>query len=321
MATVATLTLAATSVGVAVAAQAAQPTRAAKATVPKVRPACAASDNPDVMSCFVLVRTDIKQRSAASFGFLAPTGYGFGPSELQSAYNLPSSTDGAGESVAVVDAYDDPTAVSDVATYRSAWGLPACDPSTEAGCLTKVNDKGQTSPLPAPAGHSGWATEESLDVDMVSAICPKCHIYLVEASGASNGDLGTAVDAAVKVLHVKYVSNSYGGRPKPGDPSDDTKYFDHPGVAVVASAGDSGYGTAYPAASRYRHRRGWDQPREGERHEEGLDRDRLEWDGFGLHQVRGEAHLADRHGLFQEDPERRGCGRQPEHRGRHLRHL
>ncbi len=251
MATVATLTLAATSVGVAAAAQGAQPVRSAKATVSNVRPACAASDNPDVMTCFVLVRTDIKQHSAASFGFLAPTGDGFGPSQLQSAYNLPSSTDGAGESVAVVDAYDDPTAVSDLATYRSAWGLPACDPSTEAGCLTKVNSNGKTSPLPAPSGTTGWATEESLDVDMVSAICPKCHIYLVEATGPANVDLGAAVDAAVKVLHIKYVSNSYGANQKRSDPSDDAKYFDHPGVAIVVSAGDSGYGTAYPAASSF----------------------------------------------------------------------
>ena len=85
--------------------------------------------------------------------------------------------------MAVVDAYDDPNAVADLATYRAAWGLPACNTSTGAGCLTKVNEYGATSPLPKPAGVTGWATEESLDVDMVSAICPNCHIYLVEATG------------------------------------------------------------------------------------------------------------------------------------------
>ncbi len=153
--------------------------------------------------------------------------------------------------MAVVDAFDDPDAVSDLATYRSAWGLPACVPSTGAGCLTKVNQNGQTSPLPSPSGSTGWATEESLDVDMVSAICPNCHIYLVEATGPGHVRLGTAVNSAVKVLHVKYVSNSYGSPQKTNDLGDDTSYYDHPGVAIVASAGDSGYGPSYPAASRY----------------------------------------------------------------------
>jgi subtilase family serine protease len=203
------------------------------------------------MSCLVLIRTDVDQRTEGSIRGSAPKGYGFGPAQLQSAYNLPSSTDGAGESVAVVDAFDNPDAVSDLAVYRKAWGLPACNTSTGAGCLTKVNQEGKASPLPAPSGTTGWATEESLDVDMVSAICPKCHIYLVEAVGPSNANLGTGVDAAVKVLHVKFVSNSYGGPQKATDPTFDTKYFNHPGVAVVASAGDSGYGVGYPAASQY----------------------------------------------------------------------
>ena len=144
----------------------------------------------------VLVRTDVTQRTAPSVG-LTPTGYGYGPSQLQSAYKLPSSTAGAGEKVAVVDAYNDPDAVSNVATYRSSWGLPACVTSTGAGCLTVTNEHGAASPLPTNSGSTGWATEESLDVDMVSAICPKCHIYLVEASSTSIVDLGTGVDSAV----------------------------------------------------------------------------------------------------------------------------
>ncbi len=84
-----------------------------------------------------------------------------------------------------MDAYNDPNAVSDLATYRSSWGLPACNTSTEAGCLTVVNQGGRTTHLPANAGDTGWDVEESLDVDMVSAICPNCHIYLVEANNAT----------------------------------------------------------------------------------------------------------------------------------------
>jgi subtilase family serine protease len=199
----------------------------------------------------VLIRTDVKQRNEAQLGVEIPTGYGYGPSSLQSAYKLPSSTAGTGQIVAVVDAYNDPTAVSDLATYRSAWGLPACNTTTEAGCLTVVNENGATSPLPANSGSTGWATEESLDVDMVSAICPKCRIYLVEATTPSTTSLGTGVDAAVSVLHAKFVSNSYGGNQNTNDKANDKAYYKHKGVAVVASAGDDGYGVSYPSASRF----------------------------------------------------------------------
>lgn len=239
--------------GFAAAAAAQTPAAgAAKAgTGVQVRHACAVTNSTTTMSCLVLIRTDVKQQSAASIHYGAPQGDGYGPAQLQSAYKLPSTTAGAGESVAVVDAFDDPTAVADLAVYRKAWGLAACNTKTGAGCLTKVNQNGATSPLPAPSGTTGWATEESLDVDMVSAICPLCRIYLVEADGPTIKDLGTAVDSAVSVLHAKFVSNSYGGRQSSKDPGFDTKYYKHSGVAVVASAGDSGYGVGYPAASQY----------------------------------------------------------------------
>jgi subtilase family serine protease len=211
--------------------------------------ACPVADLVNDAACMVLVRTDVAQRSATAVGF-GPSGFGYGPSQLQSAYKLPSSTAGAGQKVAVVDAFNDPNAVSDVATYRSSWGLPACNTSTKAGCLTVVNENGAASPLPANSGSTGWATEESLDVDMVSAICPKCHIYLVEASSTSLSDLGTGVDSAVSVLHAKFVSNSYGGGQSSSDPSFDTAYYKHKGVAVTASAGDDGFGVSYPSASR-----------------------------------------------------------------------
>jgi subtilase family serine protease len=91
--------------------------------------------------------------------------------------------------------------------------------------------------------------EESLDVDMVSAICPNCHIILVEANSTSVPDLGTAVNTAVS-LGARYVSTSYGSPEFSSETSYDS-YYNHPGVAITASAGDSGYGVEYPAASRY----------------------------------------------------------------------
>ncbi len=185
----------------------------------------------------------ITPRSASPY--LTPAGYG--PSSLQSAYALPSSTAGSGQTVGIVDAYDDPNAESDLATYRSQYGLPAC--TTANGCFRKVNQNGATSPL--PSGNTGWAGEISLDVDMVSAICPNCHIILVEASSAYLTDLGTAVNTAVS-LGAKFVSNSYGAPESGSENSYDSSYFHHPGVAITASTGDSDYdGGSYPATSAY----------------------------------------------------------------------
>jgi subtilase family serine protease len=237
--------------GTAVSAAAA-PSPAAhgvRAATHDYRRACAVTQRPGVAACMVLVRTDVKQHTAAFFRTNAPVGFGFGPSSLIKAYNLPSSS--TVRNVAVVDAYNDPNAVSDLATYRSSWSLPACNTSTEAGCLTVTNENGAASPLPANSGSTGWATEESLDVDMVSAICPTCHIFLVEASSPSINDLGTAVNSAVSVLGADYVSNSYGAGENSGESSWDTAYYKHAGVAVTASAGDSGYGVSYPAASQF----------------------------------------------------------------------
>jgi subtilase family serine protease len=216
---------------------------------PGYRHACATSHQAGVMSCMVLIRTGVRQHTAAAIGNKAPVGSGYGPSSLISAYKLPAASKVL--NVAVVDAFNDPKAVSDLATYRSSWGLPKCNTSTKAGCLTVTNQNGATSPLPTNSGTTGWATEESLDVDMVSAICPTCHIFLVEAKNSNIVNLGTAVDSAVKVLHAQYVSNSYGGSQSKNDATYDTKYYKHLGDAITVSAGDSGYGVSYPAASQY----------------------------------------------------------------------
>jgi subtilase family serine protease len=168
---------------------------------------------------------------------------GYGPSDLQSAYSLPSATRGMHETVAVVDGYDDPTAEQDLGVYRSQFGLPAC--TTANGCFRKVDQSGGNS-FPVPDG--GWGQEISLDLDMVSAVCPNCHILLVEATTTSMANLGAAVDTAVK-LGADAVSNSYGG-PDASD-RDYGRYYHHNGVAITASAGDGGYGVSYPASSKW----------------------------------------------------------------------
>lgn len=165
---------------------------------------------------------------------------GFGPADLQGAYNLPSGGAGSGQTVAIVDAYDDPNAASDLATYRSTFGLPVCG----SGCFTKVNQNGSTTGLPKSNGS--WAQEISLDLDMVSAICPNCHILLVEASSATIANLGTAVNTAVR-LGANAISNSYGGSEASSAASTCSSYYTHGGVAITASSGDSGYGIQNPA--------------------------------------------------------------------------
>jgi subtilase family serine protease len=168
---------------------------------------------------------------------------GYGPSDLQSAYSLPSSTRGSHETVAVVDGYDDPSAEHDLGVYRAQFGLSAC--TTANGCFRKVD---QTGGVDYPQPDGGWSQEISLDLDMVSAICPNCHILLVEATTTSMANLGAAEDTAV-ALGANAVSNSYGGP----DASDDSygRYYHHDGVAIVASAGDNGYGVSYPASSKW----------------------------------------------------------------------
>ncbi len=190
-----------------------------------------------------LVRTDVRARKAQNRPFTTPSGYG--PSDLQSAYSLPSSTAGSGVTVAIVDAFDDPNAEADLQTYRAQYGLPVCD--TANGCFEKVNQLGQQGNYPSP--NAGWAVEESLDIDMVSAICPLCHIILVESNTNQGSDLYAAVDEAV-ALGAKYVSNSWGGVEYPGEQQDD-QHFNHPGVVITVAGGDSGYGVNYPAASPY----------------------------------------------------------------------
>jgi hypothetical protein len=200
---------------------------------PNLRRACRISSDPELMHCLALVHTDRE-------GGASPAISGHTPSDIQSAYNLPSSTAGTGQTIAIVDAFDDPNAESDLATYRSNFGLPACG-STD-GCFQKLNEKGKTSPLPAP--NSGWAVEESLDVDMISAVCPNCHIVLIEATTNSSKNLGKSVDEAAK-LKANAISNSYIGYGAKGTGT--AAYYNHPGIIITAGGGDGGYGIGEPA--------------------------------------------------------------------------
>ena len=208
------------------------------------RTACATAHTTRHAQCMALIRTDVAPRRALAAATV-PTG--FGPADLQSAYHTPSATAGAGRNVYIVDAYDYTTAEADLNAYRSQYGLPAC--TTASGCFHKVNQDGQTGPLPGGAGGSGWDVEAALDIQMVSAVCPLCHITLVEANSDSISDLGAAENGAV-ALGAKYISNSWGTDEYDGELADDATYFTHPGVAITVSAGDT-RGTFFPASSQH----------------------------------------------------------------------
>ncbi|MEW1829255.1 putative Ig domain-containing protein [Streptomyces sp. NPDC088196] len=226
------------------AAQAVHSTGKAGQKVPTERLCATAA--PGSASCFAQRRTDIKQQLAAAVHSDAAAAVsGLSPANLHSAYALPS-TGGSGLTVAVVDAYNDPNAASDLATYRSNFGLSAC--TVASGCFKQVSQTGSTTSL--PTNDTGWAGEEALDIDMVSAVCPNCNIILVEATSATDANLGAAENEAV-ALGAKFVSNSWGGSESSSQTSEDTSYFKHPGVAITVSSGDEAYGAEYPATSQY----------------------------------------------------------------------
>ncbi len=202
-------------------------------------PVCPGPAAADDARCHARVVTDESGKPASSAG---PTG--IGPADLRSAYALPASA-ATSQVIAVVDAFDDPSAEADLAVYRSQFGLPPC--TTANGCFRKVNQDGGASPL--PRASQGWALEISLDLQMASAVCPSCRLLLVEAKSSSFANLVAAVDTAVQ-LGASVVSNSYGGGEFAGETSYDL-HFDHPGVAITVSSGDSGYGVEYPASSPF----------------------------------------------------------------------
>jgi hypothetical protein len=218
------------------AAAAPAPPAAGPPLPPDVHRICAWPPKRGFSACMALAWT------GAGKSLLADGEDGYGPEDLWAAYRLPSMTAGSGQTVAIVDAYDNPRAESDLAAYRSAYGLPAC--TTANGCFRKVHPGSSTPPV-----DGGWATEIALDLDMVSAICPLCHIKLVEAQAPSDPDLSAAEKMAMDDPKVHYVSNSF-GEPEVFAFPDAWPFGSRNDVAVTAATGDwgYGYGASYPAS-------------------------------------------------------------------------
>ncbi len=211
---------------------------------------CARATGPQRARCYLSVQPDTTPPAAnTATACTVNESAGYTPCNLRAAYELTalSAKDGTGNTVAVVDPGDDPNAAADLGVYRSTYGMAKC--TTGNGCFKKVNQNGVAGSYPAP--DAAFAQETSLDLDMVSAICPKCHILLVEANSNGFGDLGTAINEAV-TLGAKVVSDSWGTGEFNGENGWDGN-VDHPGVAITFSSGDGAYagGVQYPSSSPY----------------------------------------------------------------------
>lgn len=171
---------------------------------------------------------------AIGAGTMGPAG-GLTPSDLATAYGLPT-TGGGGQTLALIDAYNDPNINSDLQTFDAQYGLAAC--SETNGCLTVVNESGGTT-LPPNDSDTGWAVEESLDVEAAHSVCQGCKLLVVEATSQSLADLAASMNEAV-ALGATEVSNSW-GYPETDSTSGVRTDFDHPGVVITASTGDDGY--------------------------------------------------------------------------------
>ncbi len=202
--------------------------------------------NKDSARCHARVITDSKGTPQIT---MTPSGYG--PAQFRGAYNL-SGLAYTNQTIAIVDAYDDPSILSDLNIYSSYFGLPTLSSCPVAGgsvsapCFQKVNQNGGNA---YPAVNSGWALEIALDVEAAHAVCENCNILLVEAKSNSFADLMAAVDRA-RLMGANVISNSYGANEFSGENTYDS-HFNYAGIAFTFSSGDSGYGTEYPASSPY----------------------------------------------------------------------
>lgn len=175
---------------------------------------------------------------------LAPTlvPSGLSPAAIKAAYGFPTSlAAGTGMTIAIVDAYDDPTAEKDLGVFSAMYNLPEC--TTNNGCFSKVNQSGGTK---YPRTNAGWALEISLDIQWAHAIAPGAKILLVEATDNRFSNLLIAENYAK--THAQYVSNSWGGSEFSGQAGYDA-FFAQPGVSFFVSSGDAGLPAEYPSSS------------------------------------------------------------------------
>lgn len=178
---------------------------------------------------------------ASGAGLTSPPISAFQPVQIRHAYGFDLvSNQGAGQTIALVDAYDDPNAESDLAVFSQQFKLPIA--STSNGFFRKVYATGHK-----PAANANWSVEISLDVEWAHAMAPKATIILVEAASNNLSDLLKGVDIAVR-NGATVVSMSWDSGEFSGERNSDNHFVTN-GVTFLAASGDSGTGVTYPAAS------------------------------------------------------------------------
>ena len=209
----------------------------------RFRHLCDQPSDPAVASCLAIQKVDVKPGTRGAVPYIQPrsarpdglgTGpaSGYTPAELAHAYGIDPNA-ATTQTIAIIDAHDDPYALSELNAFDQQYGLP----SETATSFRKLNQRGAPSPL--PAADAGWSGEIALDIEAVRGLCHHCGIDLIEADSAFSKDLAGAVDTAVR-LKAGIVSNSYGA-PEAGSTSTIARSYDHPGTVIVASTGDHGW--------------------------------------------------------------------------------
>ena len=169
---------------------------------------------------------------------------GMSPAQIRDAYGYTyATTAGKGQTIAIVDAYDNPNAEADLNKFSAQFGLPTC--TSASGCFKKVDQKGGTR---YPRFDGGWSLEIALDIQWAHAMAPGANIILVEASTPSFTNLLAAEDYATK--NADYISNSWGAAEFSGEATYDS-HFNKPGKSIFVSAGDNGTPAEYPSSSPY----------------------------------------------------------------------
>jgi subtilase family serine protease len=198
----------------------------------------ASEHGPDPIA-FMRPHYFIHQATGASLA--NPPSSAFVPSQIRHAYGFDQvANQGAGQTIGIVDAYDDANAEADLGVFSKRFGLPTC--TTSNGCFLKVYETSRK-----PVANANWAVETSLDIQWAHAIAPQAKIVLVEASSNNLSDLIAAVDVAVKhgasAVSMSWTSGEFSSERNLDN------HFVASGVTFLAASGDTGFGVAYPAAS------------------------------------------------------------------------
>jgi len=219
------------------------------------RPVCAHLARPGQATCFAVRHVETSKQHPGAQAFTvdasyptAPDGIGLTPGDLAVAYQFdPDSPIGASQTVAIVDAYNDPAIAADLAAFDEEYQIKAdgVNVGETADSFTVVGQTGSPTALP-PDDRKGWSGEEALDVEAVRGVCHQCRIILVETNDDYDKNLVKGVAAAVK-LGATEISNSYGGPEGPASSFGSharqvyRQHYNHPGVVITASTGDDGW--------------------------------------------------------------------------------